>query len=96
MSTFEMKRLARLITEHIFAIGDESNLHEDGEVHRIEFKGGEWPDNERAQGGLSRISFEKSVFVAIQNAEDKKRKLKKAISDKVYRGHSKMKQKLKA
>ena len=49
----ERLALAQKITRDLFALGDE---HDD-KVHRIEFKGGEYPDKETNLGGMNETAL---------------------------------------
>lgn len=46
--------IAKHLAEELFKIGDFPTP-----CHRIEFKGGEYPDKEKAQGGMNRAAMEK-------------------------------------
>ena len=46
-------RTAILLSAELFECGNELK----SPVHRIQFMGGEYPDNERAQGGLNQAAL---------------------------------------
>ena len=48
MIEIEQKELAEKVARDIMAIGDEPN----SKAQRLQYMGGEYPDNEKKQGGL--------------------------------------------
>lgn len=53
-----MNNLAETIARKIFEVGDEPN----SPTQRLQFMGGEYPDNEKTQGGLCEIAL--AEFIA--------------------------------
>lgn len=63
------RQLAAYIARKIFEVGDEiEGLG--GKVHRIEFKGGSYPTNEIAKGGLNEIALTQRLHKILSDAED--------------------------
>lgn len=58
----DLKRLADLIARDVFEVGDER----DQPCTRIQFKLGEWPDNETDAGGLCEPSLAGVVYRSLQ------------------------------
>jgi hypothetical protein len=58
MTNIEQKNLAAKIARRIFQYGDEPN----SPCTRLQFKGGEWPDNERNQGGTCESSLAENIL----------------------------------
>jgi len=51
------EKLSELIARDIFVIGDEK----DSPTQRLRFMGGEYPDNEKNQGGLCEQALAKAI-----------------------------------
>lgn len=56
--------LACAIAKDIFSVGDEPNDN----VQRIEFIGGDWPDNETRLGGLCEQALARRIDASLKTA----------------------------
>lgn len=64
MTKAEASELASILAREIFKLGDEPN----SPCQRLEFKGGEWPDNEREQGGICEQALVEFLAKQIKNS----------------------------
>ncbi len=67
-----MNPLATKLARAIFEIGDEPKIH-GGNVQRIQFMGGTYPDAERALGGLCESSLESFLDYTLARLQSENR-----------------------
>ena len=53
--------LAAKIASDLFRVGSEPSRGDAGMVHRIEFKGGKYPDKETSMGGLCESALARQI-----------------------------------
>jgi hypothetical protein len=58
----DYKKLGALVARDLFAIGDEYKAP----TTRIAFISGQWPDNERAQGGLCEDALARDLATILE------------------------------
>ncbi len=64
------QELSELIARDLFATGSEPSRGVAGIVQRIEFKGGEYPDDETELGGLCEKSLARRIRSILVSARD--------------------------
>lgn len=72
-----IEALAQLIAREIFKCGNEP----ESQCNRLQFKGGQWPDNERNQGGIGEAPLAKLIEETIRKSHDQPDKLQQSLDE---------------